>query len=229
MPFLCELCASFAYFAYFVVKIKQTQPNNSSMKFPKKSIKRILFSLLLLAIAVYSYNTLQIYLYSKQCHYVQSDVAIVLGAGSSNGKLSPVFKERVNHAILLYHSGVVNYLIFTGGYGESQSISDSEAARNYALTKGVPGENIFTEQSSTITYTNLVYAKEIMERQYFTSALLVSDPLHMKRSIKMAEKMGINARSSPTQTSLYRSLWPKFKSLMYEAFFYNTGIIIGQL
>jgi uncharacterized SAM-binding protein YcdF (DUF218 family) len=49
---------------------------------------------------------------------------------------------------------------------------------------------------------------------------MVSDPLHMKRSITMAKDFNLNVYSSPTPTTRYISLNTKLKFLFYELFFY---------
>ena len=57
-----------------------------------------------------------------------ADVAIVLGAGTYNGEVSPVYQERIRHGVWLYENGYVKKLILTGGYGEGSSVSDAAAA-----------------------------------------------------------------------------------------------------
>jgi uncharacterized SAM-binding protein YcdF (DUF218 family) len=57
--------------------------------------------------------------------------------------------------------------------------------------------------------------------------LIVSDPLHMKRSVALAEKTGIRCLSSPTRTSAYRSFGPKANSLAWETFFFMLGRLSG--
>ena len=109
----------------------------------------------------------------------QSDAIIVLGASSWNGQVSPVFRERINHGILLYESGYADCIIFTGGYGEGSSVSESGAAKIYALSQGVPEEDIYIEEKSRITEGNMKYAKEIMDENSLETAIIVSDPLHM--------------------------------------------------
>ena len=39
----------------------------------------------------------------------------------------------------------------------------------------------------------------------YSTAIIVSDPIHMKRSMLMAKDAGITAYSSPTPTSMYQS------------------------
>ena len=59
-----------------------------------------------------------------------------------------------------------------------------------------------------------------MEENDLETAIIVSDPLHMKRSMLMAEDYNINASSSPTTTSMYKSLKTKIPFLLREEFFY---------
>ena len=55
--------------------------------------------------------------YSRVDEKRPCDVAIVLGAGTFNGEISAVYRERINHGIWLWENGYADFLIFTGGYG----------------------------------------------------------------------------------------------------------------
>ena len=94
----------------------------------------ILISLSLLAKDIYSF--------SLTSSIVPADAAVVMGATVFRNRPSPVFRERINHAINLYQQGMVQYLIFTGGLAGNDELAESEAARNYAIAQGVPAENI---------------------------------------------------------------------------------------
>jgi len=194
------------------------------MKLLKRFIKYLGIALLLLMI----FNSIKIYNYSFEYSECKSDVAIVLGAGTSNGILSPVFTERINHGIYLYENHIIDKIIFTGGKGENQEISDSEVAKNYAIEKGIPPNDILIEEHSNYTYENLVESKNIMDSLSFSSALIVSDPLHMKRSIELAISTEIECEPSPTKTSMYRTTIPKLKFLIYETFYYTLGKLTLQ-
>ena len=163
---------------------------------------------------------INIWNYGKIDEKAPSDVAIVLGASVWEDGVSPVYRERINHAITLYEDGFVDYIILTGGFGEGSYKSDSQVAKEYALSQGVPEERILTEEKSTITEENLEFSKEIMVENNLETAIIVSDPLHMKRSLLMAEDYNINAISSPTTTSMYKSLKTKIPFLLREEFFY---------
>ena len=158
--------------------------------------------------------------YGKVDEKAHCDVAIILGAATSDGEVSPVYRERINHGIWLYENGYVDYLILTGGIGNGNEISDACAAKQYAIKKGVPEQVIFIEEKSTITEENLEHAKAIMDEHSLDTAIIVSDPLHMKRAMLMASDYGIDACSSPTPTTMYRSAKTQIPFLAREVFFY---------
>ncbi len=149
-----------------------------------------------------------------------ADCAIILGAGTSGGEVSPVYRERINHGIWLYENGYVDYIIVTGGLGDGETVSDAKAARDYAISVGVPSDIIIIEAKSTITEENIENAKVIMAAYSLEDAIIVSDPLHMKRAMLMCKDYGIRAYSSPTPTSMYRSLKTKLPFLLREEYFY---------
>ena len=182
--------------------------------------------MLFISIAFASVIAVSIWNYGEKDEKVPSDVAIVLGAAVWDGEVSPVYRERINHAITLYEDGFVDYIILTGGFGEGSYKSDSQVAKEYALSQGIPEESILIEEKSTITEENLEFSKEIMVENNLETAIIVSDPLHMKWSMLMAEDYNINAVSSPTTTSMYKSLKTKIPFLLREEFFYVGYCIV---
>ncbi|MBQ4103667.1 MAG: YdcF family protein [Clostridia bacterium] len=182
----------------------------------------IILLLMVFAIGI----AISIWNYGKVDEKAPADVAIVLGAAISDGEVSPVYRERINHAITLYEEGTVDFIILTGGFGEGSYKSDSQVAKEYALSQDVPEERILIEEKSTITEENLEFSKEVMEENDLETAIIVSDPLHMKRAMLMAKDCNINALSSPTTTSMYKSLKTKIPFLLREEFFYIGYCIV---
>lgn len=188
-------------------------------RFNKRS--RYIIIVVLISVLVYVLvNAISIIKYSKVDEKHTADTVIVLGAGTYKNKLTPVFRERVNHSIWLYQNGYADSLILTGGYSEGNEHSDAFIAKEYAVLQGIPEKDILIEEKSTITQENIEYAKSIMESNSYDTAVLVSDPLHMKRAMLMANDYGIKAYSSPTPTTMYVSLKSKIPFLARELFFY---------
>lgn len=187
----------------------------------KKKQTRWIFFGIVLAVLIYGLvNAVSIWNYAGVEEICQADVVIVLGAGTQNDEVSPVFRERIRYGIWLYQNGYVEKIIFTGGYGEGNQHSDAYVAKQYAMEQGVPEEDILIEEKSTITQENIENAKSIMEAMLYDTALIVSDPLHMKRSMLMAKDYEIEAYSCPTPTSMYVSMPKKLAFLAREVFFY---------
>src|SRR5690606_26048025 len=103
----------------------------------------------------------------------------------------------INHSIELYKNGYVKKIIFTGGKADGKKFSESYVAKNYAEKLGVKSEDILIEEKSKITQENLEFAKKLMVKNNLSKTLLVSDPLHMKRTVLIAKDMNIDAYSSP--------------------------------
>lgn len=180
-----------------------------------KILKKLIIIIALVICYVFS-NAVSIYIYSFKDDARNADVAIVLGASTYNGHPSPVYQERINHAVDLYNKHLVKKIIMTGGYGKGNPVSDAYNAKLYAISQGVSEDDILTEDQSTVTLENLINAKKIMDVEHYKTALIVSDPLHMKRAMLQAKDAGITAYTSPTQSSRYRTRDTKFKFLKRE-------------
>jgi uncharacterized SAM-binding protein YcdF (DUF218 family) len=148
-----------------------------------------------------------------------------MGATVFRNRPSPVFRERINHAINLYRQGTVQYLIFTGGLAGNDELAESEAAREYAVARGVPEEHIFIETASHNSCLNLIEAKRILEENNIDRVLIVSDPLHMRRTMWLAESIGLDALSSPTPTSRYQSFDRRAVFLAREVYSYGAYLL----
>lgn len=166
------------------------------------------------------YVGITIWNYAQRTADIPSDAAIVLGAAVWEGKPSPVFQGRIDHALWLYDRQYVDKLIFTGGRSSEDELAESEVARQYAIEHGVPESDILVESASTITEQNLHFANKVGDSAGLSSYLIVSDPLHMKRAMMMADDMGLKANPSPTARSAYQSLRSKVPFLIREVCYY---------
>ncbi len=147
--------------------------------------------------------------------------AIVLGAAVFDDQPSPVLSERINHAISLYEQGLVRKLIMTGSRSPEDALAESEAARQYAIDRGVLPADILIETQSRTTEQNLFHARALAGEFSLDTVLIVSDPLHMKRAVVIARDLGLEAYSSPTTTSRYTSWHSRLKFLLRETYFYQ--------
>lgn len=190
------------------------------MKEVTKKGRRYIFIVVML-LAVYTiWNAISIYQYSSVDETRKCDVGIVLGAATDFNGVSEVYKQRLNHVVALYKSDTIDMIIVTGGKAKGSKNSDAYMAKQYLLEEGVSEESVLLEEESVITQENLQNSLKIMQDNEMETALIISDPLHMKRAMRMAEDLEMDAFSSPTKTSAYKSLKTKIPFLWRETFFY---------
>ena len=185
-----------------------------------KGILRITAIILCLLLLWGPISAVAIVRYAKVDERYWADCIIVLGAGTDGKEPNPVFRERLNHAITLYEGGYSRHIILTGGLFEGNTLTDSQIAANYLTSNGIPADVILLETKSTITQENLSGARDIMYAEGMTTALIVSDPLHMKRAVLMARDCCIQPYSAPTPTTRYQTWKTKIPFLLRETFFY---------
>ncbi|WES69262.1 YdcF family protein [Superficieibacter sp. HKU1] len=178
--------------------------------------------------AVFIYNAIAIYHFSLQDQTQKADCAIVAGAGVQGDQPSLVFQARLDHAVHLWQQGLVQVVILTGGLSPHAQLSDAAIARQYLLAQGIPASAILMEETSTKTRENVKNAAALMQKQHLTTALMVSDPLHMHRLMLMAWDNNIRAWSSPTPGSQFRSWSTRFPMLAQESLWY-TGYRLWRL
>lgn len=126
---------------------------------------------------------------------------VVMGAAQYDGRPSPVFAARLDHAVSLYLAGLAPYLVVTGGKQAGDRTTEAETARAYAIARGVPESAILMEVGGRTTLESIRAVARIFEEKGIDDAVFVSDPTHMLRVLRMAEDEGIRAWGSPTRTS----------------------------
>jgi uncharacterized SAM-binding protein YcdF (DUF218 family) len=157
-----------------------------------------------------------------------ADAALVLGAAAWGNKPSPVYRERINEAIALYKTGRVRYLVFTGGTPAPGYPAEGEVGRKFAIEHGVPAAAVLFETSSRTTWQNLANARELLAPVGIRTVLLVSDPLHMRRAMAMASRLGLDAAPAPTSSSRFQSLASRSEFLWRETWLYIDYLVLGS-
>lgn len=189
-----------------------------------KLLLRITFYTTTIAIVSFLIVSIVIIRYTAKS-YRNADGAIVLGAAAWDGEPSPVFAARIDHAIDLYRAGTVNTLYFTGGSSDTAQLSESETARNYALSLGVVPSDIQIENTSQTTHQNLAAILPLLDKS--ESYVIITDPLHEYRAVTMARAMGIDAYPSPTPYTMFVSRATTIPFLLRETFFVFVYWVVG--
>jgi uncharacterized SAM-binding protein YcdF (DUF218 family) len=138
-----------------------------------------------------------VYLAGQRPALRQADAILVLGAAQYNGRPSPVFKSRLDHALDLYRQHYASRLIVTGGVGAGDTLSEGEVARRYAIEQGVADSMILVDREGATSAESVEAAAKLMREHGLTTALLVSDSYHMLRLELLARMAGIRAYRAP--------------------------------
>jgi uncharacterized SAM-binding protein YcdF (DUF218 family) len=129
------------------------------------------------------------------------DAIVVLGAAQYDGRPSPVFEARLEHAVALWRDGVAPWFVVTGGKLAGDRTTEASVAREYAIANGVPENAIFGEDEAHNTLDSLAAVAGRMQERGLETAVIVSDPTHMLRALRIAGDLGLEAWGSPTTTS----------------------------
>ncbi len=150
----------------------------------------------------------------------RADAILVLGAAQYDGRPSPVFAGRLEHAQLLFEQGRAPIVMVLGAGQPGDATTEAEAGRNYLLERGLPSSAVMAEPRGHSTLESLRAAASYMRAHGLTSAFLVSDPWHNLRVKRMAGDLGITGYASATWHSAARSEQTRFEGYLRETFAY---------
>jgi uncharacterized SAM-binding protein YcdF (DUF218 family) len=130
-----------------------------------------------------------------------ADAIVVLGAAEFNGRPSPVYKARLDHALDLAQRRLARWILTTGGSGGDPRYTEAEVGRDYLIQAGMDAARIFTETRGRTTYQSIQAAARILRRLHAQTCIAVSDGFHLFRVKVMFAAFGITAYGSPVPNS----------------------------
>lgn len=120
------------------------------------------------------------------------DCILVCGYPTNeDGTLSHILKSRIDKAIELYKNHQSAYMIVSGGAIHNQ-FSEAKAMAEYAITQGISKSCIIIENQAKSTYHNMLYCKEMMERNHFMSCYIVTNSWHIMKAEYYAKKFQLD-------------------------------------
>ncbi len=157
----------------------------------------------------------------------QADAILVLGAAQYNGRPSPVFKARLDHAIDLFHKGMARKMVFTGGVGAGDTVSEGEVGRRYAMRNDVPSSAIMVERHGVTSAESMAAAASLMRAKGLRTALVVSDSYHMMRLELLARRAGIRPYRAPAASPIDRARRTRVRYVLRESVLFPATAILG--
>lgn len=166
-----------------------------------RRFRRALGLLLLTAATVYTVALVTVLVVSQQDQRRPADAIVVLGAAQYNGRPSPVLRARLDHALQLYREGLAPRVVVTGGVGRGDTTSEAIVGRNYLLSQQVPPTAVVVQPQGRSTQASMTAVADWLGAEHLNRVILVSDPFHMLRLRLEARRTGLEAYTSPTESS----------------------------
>jgi len=143
----------------------------------------------------------QIESYANKDEAAPSDAIGVFGAAEYDGRPSPVFRARLDHALDLYHHGIAPLIITLGGEGGDE-YSEGSVGREYLMGMGVP--------EAAIARANGLHR-----------LVIVSDGTHLFRIHAICAADGLDVLTSPRPTVPIEGRSGDFARLAHEVLSYT--------
>jgi SanA protein len=137
-------------------------------------------------------------------------VAIVFGAAVRNGRLSAVLRDRMETAINLYESGIVERIIVSGDR-RSQFYDEPGTMMAYAIRRGVAARDIEADFAGRRTYDTCYRARHEFQVE---AAVLVTQAFHLPRALFTCERLGLSSVGVAADRRSYRGgRWYEFREV----------------
>lgn len=144
-----------------------------------KTLKFLVWTIAILIVLVIALPLFVGWYLSPQDSLEKVDAIVVVSGGDND--------LRINKGVQLYKEAWAPVLIFSGA-AASGEISNAEAMKNIAITRGVPDEAILVEEKSKTTLENARFTAETIKEKGYKSIILVTSPYHQRRTYELFKK-----------------------------------------
>jgi uncharacterized SAM-binding protein YcdF (DUF218 family) len=162
----------------------------------------------------------QIETYARQDQAAQSDAIGVFGAAEYDGRPSPVYRARLDHALALYHRRIARLIITLGGAGGDQ-YTEGAVGREYLRGMGVPEEAIIAETESRNTEESARRIAVIARANGLRRLVIVSDETHLFRIHEICAANGLDVLTSPRPRVVVEGGSREFERIEHEILSYT--------
>lgn len=136
---------------------------------------------------------------AHQDQRTHTDAIVVLGASQFDGEPSPVFANRLDHALDLILHDVAPVIITVGGKQPGDRFTEASAGRNYLIDSGLLPDQVIAVPTGGDTLESMTAVQVLLKKRGWDHITVVSDPAHVARIKIIAGNLGIASESSPTK------------------------------
>lgn len=146
-----------------------------------------------------------------------ADAIVVFGAAEYDGRPSPVFRARLDHAYDLFQRHVAPVVVTTGGAGEDPKYSEGGVGHDYLMRRGIPETGLIAETQGSDTAVSAMRVAVIMRANHMRTCVAVSDEYHVFRIRKLLEHEGMTVYVAPRPDSRPKTAWLRMQAVVREA------------
>ena len=129
-----------------------------------------------------------------------ADAIVVLGASvRPDGTPSGILQDRLDDGIALYFAGAAPKIIMSGDNG-TESYNECWAMKQYAISQGVPSEDVFCDHAGFSTYETMYRARHVFGAERIVVA---TQTYHLYRALYDAQGVGMEAIGVPSDYGEY--------------------------
>jgi vancomycin permeability regulator SanA len=192
-----------------------------------KLIRRVISFVLLLIIVIPLYVAGSIWYTAKNTKPEKSDVILVMGAAQFDGRPSEILLARLTETKTVFKSGFAPRIYTIGGGAPGDRTTEAAASRTWLINNGVSKKNILAIAKGRDTLSSTKAYVEQMRKAKFSSVVIVTDPYHCYRAIKMAKDRGIKSTCSAVESGPAANSGIKY--LARETGAYLAYVTVGRL
>ena len=185
-----------------------------------RAVVLLVFILAVAALAWCRWVYTQIESYAYQDQAAPADAIGVLGAAEYDGRPSPVYRARLDHALVLYNRGIAPLIITLGGPGGDQ-YNEGAVGAAYLISRGVPEQDIIAETESRNTEESARRIAVIARVNGLHRLVVVSDDTHMFRIHAICAAEGLDVLTSPRARPAVQDRMLKFERIAHEILSYT--------
>jgi uncharacterized SAM-binding protein YcdF (DUF218 family) len=194
-----------------------------------KFIRRIISFVLLLIIVIPLYVAGSIWYSARNSAPIKSDLILVMGAAQFDGRPSEVLQSRLKQSLKVYKAGFAPKIYTVGSGAPGDRTTEAAASRAWLIDNGIKKSNISSIAKGRDTLESTKAYAEAMKKAKLTSVVIVTDPYHCYRSMKMAKDLGLIASCAPVETGPAAVSNSGYKYLARESGAYLAYITVGRL
>ena len=191
-------------------------------------IRRTITVIIILALIGPAYGISQVWRAANNPVVRQADVIVVLGTAQLNGKPGEALEARLVEAKRIFKLGYAPTIITVGAGAPGDRTTEAASGKYWLRTNGISSRKITAVEEGRDTLSSTKAYAAVMKKRYVSDVIVVTDPFHCARSIKMANDQGVLATCSPVQTGPNTIDNSGYRYLIREAAAYLAYITVGK-